>query len=233
LENNVLLFMDMGIRIAYGKVDGRQQEWLFSVTDVIKALTGSSNPRRYWSDLKRKLKAENCRMYGKILQFKLKAADGKYYLTDIANAKRLFCIIGAIPSPKAKPVKRWLKSVGRAKIEMLPKALAPLTEQRAENRMLNINAGVAELCEVSYKGETGVAELCEISREAETATVENPAAVRRDTSVCVSPYSLIIIPATKSMRFDLLKNAYIRNTAYFAFSMRRVRGSPFYLREAV
>src|SRR3989338_6781453 len=88
-------------------------EWWFSVIDIISALTDSSVPRRYWTDLKRKLADEGfVQLYEKIVQLKLESSDGKKYLTDCANTETMFRVIQAIPSPKAEPFKRWLAKVG-------------------------------------------------------------------------------------------------------------------------
>lgn len=93
-------------------------EWWFSVIDVIEALTGSSIPRRYWSDLKIKLKDEGFNeVYDKIVQLKLEAPDGKMRETDCANTESLFRIIQSIPSPKAEPFKRWLAKVGYERVQ--------------------------------------------------------------------------------------------------------------------
>ena len=89
-----------------------QNEWWFSVVDVIEALTDSSIPRRYWSDLKIKIKNEGySELYEKIVQLKLLSSDGKKYVTDCANTETTFRIIESIPSPKAEPFKRWLAKV--------------------------------------------------------------------------------------------------------------------------
>ena len=84
----------------------------FSVVDVIGVLTDSKEPRRYWSDLKIKLKSEgmNCT---KIVQLKMTATDGKKRLTDVVNTEELLRIIQSIPSPKAEPFKMWLAQVGQ------------------------------------------------------------------------------------------------------------------------
>ncbi|MFC1595855.1 Bro-N domain-containing protein [Candidatus Margulisiibacteriota bacterium] len=93
-------------------------EWWFSVIDVVVALTGSTIPRRYWSDLKRKLKREGYNeVYDNIVQLKLDAPDGKMRETDCANTEGLFRIIQSIPSPKAEPFKRWLAKVGYERIQ--------------------------------------------------------------------------------------------------------------------
>ena len=109
------LFEDQPIRSAW---DAEREEWYFSVVDVVGALTGSENPRRYWSDLKRKLKSEGAvELYENIVQLKLASADGKRRLTDVADTEQLLRIIQSIPSPKAEPFKLWLAQVGRERIE--------------------------------------------------------------------------------------------------------------------
>lgn len=116
MENDKLqLFENKTIRTAW---DEETEEWYFSVVDVISVLTGTENPRRYWSDLKRKLKAEGAvEVYEKIVQLKMTAPDGKKRLTDIADTEQLLRIIQSIPSPKAEPFKAWLAMVGRERIE--------------------------------------------------------------------------------------------------------------------
>lgn len=116
MENDKLqLFENKTIRTAW---DEETEEWYFSVVDVISVLTGTENPRRYWSDLKRKLKAEGAvEVYEKIVQLKMTAPDGKKRLTDVADTEQLLRIIQSIPSPKAEPFKAWLAMVGRESIE--------------------------------------------------------------------------------------------------------------------
>lgn len=94
-------------------------EWYFSIIDVIEVLTESSNPRRYWSDLKAKLiKNEGfIQLYDKIVQLKLIAPDGKIRETDTANTETVFRLIQSIPSPKAEPFKRWLAKVGYERVQ--------------------------------------------------------------------------------------------------------------------
>lgn len=94
-------------------------EWYFSVIDVIDALTDSSNPRRYWSDLKRKLTEDEgfIQLYENIVQLKMESSDGKKYQTDTANTETMFRIIQSIPSPKAEPFKRWLAKVGYERVQ--------------------------------------------------------------------------------------------------------------------
>lgn len=97
--------------------DEEKELWYFSVVDVVEVLTGSSIPRRYWSDLKNKLKNEGSQVYEKIVQLKFMAQDGKYYASDAADTETMFRIIQSIPSPKAEPFKLWLARVGYERIE--------------------------------------------------------------------------------------------------------------------
>jgi hypothetical protein len=113
-ETQTALFKDKEIRKVF-----HEDEWYFSVVDVIDALTDSSNPRRYWSDLKAKMAQEggDVELYDEIVQLKLEAADGKFYATDTASTETIFRIIQSIPSPKAEPFKRWLARVGFERLQ--------------------------------------------------------------------------------------------------------------------
>lgn len=91
--------------------------WYFSVVDIVEILTDSTIPRRYWSDLKNKLRSEGSEVYEKIVQFKIIAEDGKSRETDMANTETAFRIIQSIPSPKAEPFKLWLARVGYERVE--------------------------------------------------------------------------------------------------------------------
>ena len=114
-QDKIQLFENQPIRTAWNE---EQEEWYFSIVDVIDVLTRSENPRRYWSDLKRKLKSEGAtQLYENIVQLKMMSSDGKSYKTDAATTEQLLRIIQSIPSPRAEPVKRWLAQVGRERIE--------------------------------------------------------------------------------------------------------------------
>lgn len=95
------------------------EKWYFSVIDIIFALTESAEPKRYWSDLKRKLRKEsgNKEPYEKIVRLKMTAEDGKKRLTDTADTETMFRIIQSIPSPKAEPMKQWLAKVGYERLQ--------------------------------------------------------------------------------------------------------------------
>ncbi len=93
-------------------------EWWFSVIDIIEVLTGTERPRKYWNDLKKKLINEGySELSEKIGQLKLEASDGKMRETDCANTETIFRIIQTIPSPKVEPFKRWLAKVGYERVQ--------------------------------------------------------------------------------------------------------------------
>jgi hypothetical protein len=93
-------------------------EWWFSVIDVVEALTGTERPRKYWNDFKKKITKEGYEeLSDKIGQLKSISPDGKYYLTDCVNTETMFRLIQSIPSPKAEPFKRWLAKVGYERIQ--------------------------------------------------------------------------------------------------------------------
>lgn len=92
-------------------------EWWFSVIDIVEALTESQRPRKYWNDLKKKLTEEGFELSEKIGQLKIVSTDGKKYNSDCATTKNMFRIIQSIPSPKAEPFKQWLAQVGYERVE--------------------------------------------------------------------------------------------------------------------
>jgi DNA-damage-inducible protein D len=94
-----------------------EEKWYFSVIDVIEILTGSSIPKRYWTDLKKKITNEGSQLYEKIVQLKFEASDGKKYATDCLETQNLLRLIQSIPSPKAEPFKTWLAKVGYERMQ--------------------------------------------------------------------------------------------------------------------
>ena len=112
--SNIKLFQNTAIRSQW---DADKEQWLFSVIDIVQALTGSERPRKYWSDLKKKLNQEGSQLSDKIGQLKMLSADGKSYLTDVANTESLLRLIQSIPSPRAEPFKLWLAQVGYERLE--------------------------------------------------------------------------------------------------------------------
>ncbi|MEK6892463.1 MAG: Bro-N domain-containing protein [Nanoarchaeota archaeon] len=111
-ENALVVFQGSRIRRTWFN-----DEWWFSVVDIIGALTQTDRARKYWSDLKTKLIGEGFEVSEKIGQLKLMADDGKLRLTDCANTKNMFRIIQSISSPKAEPFKQWLAQVGYDRVQ--------------------------------------------------------------------------------------------------------------------
>lgn len=97
--------------------DSETEEYYFSVVDVISALTESSVPKRYWSDLKKRLIDEGSQLYENIVRLKMKAQDGKFRETDSLDTKGILRLIESIPSPKAEPFKVWLATLGSERID--------------------------------------------------------------------------------------------------------------------
>ncbi len=110
----IQIFENQKVRTAW---DDELEEWYFSIIDVIEILTGTDRPRKYWSDLKAKLKKEGSQLSENIGQLKMTAEDGKMRMTDVADAEQLFRLIQSIPSPKAEPFKLWLAQVARERLD--------------------------------------------------------------------------------------------------------------------
>lgn len=130
--SNIKLFQDKKIRSVW---NDEEEQWYFSVVDVVEALTDSPNPRQYWRKMKdRDLKEYE--LYPIWVQLKLPSSDGKRYATDCANVKGLFRIIQSIPSPKAEPFKQWLAQVGYERMleienpELVQERMKQLYEQK-------------------------------------------------------------------------------------------------------
>ncbi len=113
-ETAVKLFESKQVRSIW---DSASEKWYFSIVDVVNVLTGSPNPRKYWSVLKTRLIKEGSQLTTNCSQLKMQAADGKYYLTDVADSEQLLRLIQSIPSPRAEPFKLWLAQVGYERLE--------------------------------------------------------------------------------------------------------------------
>jgi DNA-damage-inducible protein D len=111
-KNMMVVFQGNNIRKSWFN-----EEWYYSIIDVVKALETSSIPKRYWSDLKKTLLQEGFEPYDKIVQLKLLAEDGKLRVTDCINTKNMLRIVQSIPSKKAEPFKLWLAKVGHERIQ--------------------------------------------------------------------------------------------------------------------
>ena len=114
IKNKIAIFENKEIRRHW---DDEKEEWYFSVVDIVEVLAGTDRPRKYWDDLKRKLKDEGSELSEKIGQLKMIASDGKYYLTDVLDTENILRLVQSIPSPKAEPFKLWLARVGYERLE--------------------------------------------------------------------------------------------------------------------
>ncbi len=112
--NAIQLFEDKKVRTVW---DSEQEKWFISIIDVIEVLTESERPRKYWSDLKKKLEKEGSQLSDNIGQLKMQSSDGKFYKTDIADTEQLFRIIQSVPSPKAEPIKLWLAQIASERLD--------------------------------------------------------------------------------------------------------------------
>lgn len=132
-ENATRIFEQKQVRTHW---DEEKELWYISVIDVIEALTGTDRPRKYWNDLKTKLKKEGSELSAKIGQLKMQSSDGKFYKTDVADTEQIFRLIQSIPSPKAEPFKLWLAQLAS---ERLDEMLDPeITIDRALEQYLKL-----------------------------------------------------------------------------------------------
>jgi len=113
-KDAIKIFEDKKVRTLW---DAEAEKWYFSIIDVIEILTNSNRARKYWSDLKIKLRKEGSELSEKIGQLKIKSTDGKFYKTDVADTEQLFRLIQSIPSPKAEPFKQWLAKVASERLD--------------------------------------------------------------------------------------------------------------------
>lgn len=113
-QNEIKIFEEKKVRTLW---DAEQEKWYFSIIDVIEILAGTDRPRKYWSDLKARLKKEGSELSEKIGQLKMGAEDGKMRVTDVADTEQLFRLIQSIPSPKAEPFKLWLAKVAAERLD--------------------------------------------------------------------------------------------------------------------
>ena len=113
-ENAVKIFEHKQVRTHW---DEEKELWYISVIDVIEVLTGTDRPRKYWNDLKTKLRKEGSELSEKIGQLKMQSTDGKFYKTDVADTEQIFRLIQSIPSPKAEPFKLWFARLASERLD--------------------------------------------------------------------------------------------------------------------
>jgi hypothetical protein len=132
-EAAIQLFEETQVRTVW---DADKEAWFFSIVDVIEILTGTDRPRKYWSDLKNKLKKEGSELSDNIGQLKMRSSDGKSYKTDVADTEQLLRLIQSIPSPKAEPFKVWLAQVATQRLDEMQDP--ELSIDRALEQYLNL-----------------------------------------------------------------------------------------------
>jgi len=114
MNSKTQLFQEQKVRTHWNE---EKEKWFFSIVDVVRILTGSPRPRKYWNALKTKLQAEGSELSQNMGHLKMRAADDKMRKTDVADTEQLLRLIQSIPSPKAEPFKIWLAQVGYERIE--------------------------------------------------------------------------------------------------------------------
>ena len=129
----IKLFEERKVRTIW---DDTHEKWYFSIVDVVAILTDSSNPQTYWRVLKKRLKEEGNETVTNCNALKLKAADGKMRLTDVADTEQLFRLIQSIPSPKAEPFKLWMAEVASTRIDQLQDPERSIEQAVADYRRL-------------------------------------------------------------------------------------------------
>ncbi len=132
-QSEIKIFEEKKVRSLW---NAEQEKWFFSIVDVVGVLTDSPNPRKYWSVLKTRLKAEGSQLTTNCSQLKMQSADGKNYLTDVADTEQLFRLIQSIPSPKAEPFKQWLAQVATERLDEMQDP--ELSIDRALEQYLNL-----------------------------------------------------------------------------------------------
>ena len=132
-KESIRLFEERKVRAIW---DDEQEEWYFSIVDVISILTDSPNPRKYWSVLKTRLKREGSESTTNCSQLKMQAADGKKYLTDVANTEQLFRLIQSVPSPKAEPFKLWIAQVAKERLDQMQDPELSIEQAMADYKRL-------------------------------------------------------------------------------------------------
>ena len=130
---DIKIFEEKKVRTLW---DSEQEKWYFSIIDTIEVLTGTDRPRKYWSDLKAKLRKEGSQLSEKTGQLKMQSVDDKFYKTDVADTEQLFRLIQSIPSPKAEPFKRWLAKVASERLDEMQDP--ELSIDRALQQYLNL-----------------------------------------------------------------------------------------------
>lgn len=132
-KESIHLFEERKVRAIW---DDEQEEWYFSIVDVIQILTDSADGRKYWNKLKQRLKEEGSELVTNCHQLKLRATDGKMRLTDVANTEQLFRLIQSVPSPKAEPFKLWIAQVAKERLDQMQDPELSIEQAMADYKRL-------------------------------------------------------------------------------------------------
>ena len=132
-KESIRLFEERKVRAIW---DDEQEEWYFSIVDVIQILTDSADGRKYWNKLKQRLKEEGSELVTNCHQLKLRATDGKMRLTDVANTEQLFRLIQSVPSPKAEPFKLWIAQVAKERLDQMQDPELSIEQAMADYKRL-------------------------------------------------------------------------------------------------
>ncbi|MFR9541856.1 MAG: Bro-N domain-containing protein [Rikenellaceae bacterium] len=129
----IQLFEERKVRTLW---DDEQEKWFFSIVDAVAVLTDSADSKRYWSVLKTRLKKEGVEPTTICSTLKMRAADGKMRLTDVADTEQLFRLIQSIPSPKAEPFKQWMASVASERLDHMQDPELSINQAMADYKRL-------------------------------------------------------------------------------------------------
>ena len=132
-KESIRLFEERKVRAIW---DDEQEEWYFSIVDVIQILTDSADGRKYWNKLKQRLKEEGSELVTNCHQLKLRATDGKMRLTDVANTELLFRLIQSVPSPKAEPFKLRIAQVAKERLDQMQDPELSIEQAMADYKRL-------------------------------------------------------------------------------------------------
>ena len=132
-KESIRLFEERKVRAIW---DDEQEEWYFSIVDVIQILTDSADGRKYWNKLKQRLTEEGSELVTNCHQLKLRATDGKMRLTDVANTEQLFRLIQSVPSPKAEPFKLWIAQVAKERLDQMQDPELSIEQAMADYKRL-------------------------------------------------------------------------------------------------
>ena len=153
----IKIFQEKKVRTIW---DSEQEKWYFSIVDVISVLTDSADGRKYWNKLKQRLKEEGNETVTNCHQLKMRAADGKMRMTDVADTGQLFRLIQSIPSPKAEPFKLWMAQVVRERLDEMQDPELTIDRAMMEYKRLGysdnwINQRLSDLFVLQYFSDVG------------------------------------------------------------------------------